>query len=216
MILSRHAGMTKEAAHTLLTLLHWMKYYVRTAYGVASEAFSNLHLLILGVMQGGGHSRCLWALTSSIMFDQMENTTGADFYSPHPQRGCQRIGEAFVDDTTLWILQMGLLLVTLINLMSISAQQWERLLFATGGALNLQKCFWYGIEWQFSPAGEPKMNKTHDDGPQITLTSGSNPTPTIIQRIKVTKGQRTLGVRLAPDGNEASEYAHRLDQATQI
>jgi hypothetical protein len=35
-----------------------------------------------------------------------------------------------------------------------------------------------------------------------------------IKRIEVSKGMRTLGVRLAPDGNDKDEYEYRLDEAT--
>jgi hypothetical protein len=52
------------------------------------------------------------------------------------------------------------------------------------------------------------------NGHQISLTSGSAfDTPEPIQRISITKGQRTLGVRLAPDGNDNDEYNYRIQQA---
>ena len=69
--------MSRPATQTLLTLLQRMKYYVRTAYGISHTAFSNLIDWILGVMQGAGHSCTLWALTSSVMFEKMEDTHGA-------------------------------------------------------------------------------------------------------------------------------------------
>jgi hypothetical protein len=101
--------------------------------------------------------------------------------------------------------------------MQRTAQRWERLLHTTGGALNLNKCFWYGMEWAFNKAGAPKMVPTTLNGPTIQLTSGSTPhLPETIQRISTQQGQRTLGVRLAPDGNDKDEFAHRLQQAKQM
>jgi hypothetical protein len=216
MIKIRHAGLPPAAAHLLLTLLFRMEYYVRTAYGVSSTAFSNFTDWILGVMQGSGHACCLWVLTSSVMLDQMDKTPGATFHSPHPHRSTQCTGEAFVDDTSLWLLRLGLPLLAAITLMQITAQRWERLLFATGGALNLNKCFWYGVEWTFTSTGAPKMISTMD-GPQISHSSGSsldNHEP--IQRISTSTGQRTLGVRLAPDGNDNDEYSYRTQQANKM
>jgi hypothetical protein len=102
-----------------------MAYHVRTAYRVSSQAFSNLINWILGIMQGSGHSCCLWALTSSVMLDQMDKTPGAEFHSPHPLRITKRTGEAFVDDTSLWLLRLGLALMAAIILMQITAQRWE-------------------------------------------------------------------------------------------
>ena len=215
-LISRRAGMTRAAAQTFLSILFNMEYYVRTAYGVASEGYSNLIKWLLGVMQGAGHSGGLWALTSSIMLDRMKTAVGAVFHSPYPHGvNCRRHGEAFVDDTTLWTLQRGLLFAVLIQMMRTTAQKWERLLYATGGALNLLKCFWYGIQWTFTDAGIPRMTKSTADDPNIQLTSGSDfQTYHTITRIEATKGMRTLGVRLAPDGNENEEYNHRLREAT--
>jgi hypothetical protein len=57
-MMSRRAGMPRPAAHVMIRLLLKMEYHVRTAYGVASVAFSNLNKLLLGIMQGAGHSVC--------------------------------------------------------------------------------------------------------------------------------------------------------------
>ena len=100
-----------------------MEHYVRTAYDVSSVAFSNMTKLLLGVMQGAGHSDTLWALTSSILLDIMDETQGAEFHSPYPnQLGCQQTGEGFVDDISFWILRMGLLFMALTTLMQQTAQ----------------------------------------------------------------------------------------------
>jgi hypothetical protein len=193
-----------------------MEYYVRTAYGESSEGYSNFTKWLLGVMQGAGHSGGLWALTSSIMLDTMKTAVSAVFHSPHPHEvSCHWHGEAFVDDTSLWALRRGLLFALLIQMMCTTAQKWERLLYVTGGALNLLKCFWYGIQWTFTDAGIPRMQKSKADDPVIHLTSGADfQTSHTITRIEVTKGMQTLGVRLAPDGNENKEYNHRMNEAT--
>jgi hypothetical protein len=117
-LMSRRAGMPRPAAHVLIRILHNMKFYVRTAYGVSTEAFSNLLDMVLGIMQGAGHSGSIWALTSSIILNTMEESTGAEFPSPYPnQPGCKRIGEAFVDDASLWKAQLGLFFLMLVTLM---------------------------------------------------------------------------------------------------
>jgi hypothetical protein len=78
-----------------------------------------------------------------MILDMMDETQGAEFHSPY-RPGCQRTGEAFVDDTAQWILRMGLMFMMLTTLMQQAAQRWARIIFTTGGALNLLKCFWYG------------------------------------------------------------------------
>jgi hypothetical protein len=123
-----------------------------------------------------------------------------------------------VDDTSLWILRLGLILVVAITLMQATAQHWEQLLYSTGGSLQLAKCFWYGISWTFTPTGKPTMVHTTDDGPPIQLTSGSSlADPQTIQHLPMNQGQRTLGIRLSPDGNNTHEFQYQLQQqATQM
>ena len=173
-----------------------MKFFVRTAYGVTDMAYSNLTKMLLGVMQGAGHSGALWALISSGLLDIMDKMTGATFHPPFPSKdSCQRPGEAFVDDTALWVLRLGLMFAMITAIMQQSAQKWAGLIFATGGALNLLKCFWYGVNWYFTDAGEPKMRKIQDDDQDITISPSDDPMKTqTVTRVEVTKGMRTLGV----------------------
>lgn len=114
--------MPRPAAQVFLSLLFRMEHYVQTAYDISSKAYSNIIDLILGVMQGAGHSGALWAITSSIMFELMEDTPGAIFHSPFPHRLIRRTGEAFVDDTTLWLLRLGQFLVAAAAMMRETAQ----------------------------------------------------------------------------------------------
>jgi hypothetical protein len=208
--------MPRAAANAFLNVLLFMTYFVQTAYGVASQGYSNLTQWLLGVMQGAGLSGALWALVSSIMLDQMKKADGAEFHSPYPTtESCRRNGEAFVDNTTLWTVRLGQFFLTLVDMMCKTAQRWEWLLYAMGGALNLMKCFWYGMQWSFTPSGVPYMEKIKEADPDIALSSGADFDTTYnIQRIETTKGMRTLGVPLAPDGNDLNEFKYRMDEAT--
>jgi hypothetical protein len=114
-------------------------------------------------------------------------------------------------------LNSQIFFMSLVNMMCKTAQRWERLLYATGGALNLLKCFWYGVQWSFTAAGVPRMEKIKDNDPAIALSSGADFNKMYnIQHIETTKGMRTLGVHLAPDGNDLDEFKYRMDEATMI
>jgi hypothetical protein len=100
--------------------------------------------------------------------------------------------------------------------MQTTAQRWERLLYATGGALNLAKCYWYEIEWTFMATGEAQMVST-TDGPTIIVTAGATPNkPEPLRHVSTSEGQRTLGICLAPDGNENMEHCYRIIQARKM
>ena len=103
---------------------------------------------------------------------------------------------------------------TLVSTMQRVAQTWERLLFASGGALALQKCFYYLVHWKWTPHGFPFLSSVTDiPTTLLQMTSGRSTSTTTIPRVESSIGKRTLGVRLAPDGSFTQEFAHRQEQA---
>jgi hypothetical protein len=75
-------------------------------------------------------------------------------------------GSSFVDDTGLGVMTNSATtseqnsnvedLNQVVQQLQTLAQHWERLLFTTGGALNLQKSFWYLLSWEWKN-GHPKL-----------------------------------------------------------
>jgi hypothetical protein len=78
-------------------------------------------------------------------------------------------GNAFVDDAGLGctatpaadIPMARRSTVAIVSNLQALAQQWERLLFSTGGALNLQKCFWYIVSWKWK-GSKPSLETALD------------------------------------------------------
>jgi hypothetical protein len=108
-----------------------------------------------------------------------------------------------------------------------SAQSWERLLFASGGALELTKCFAYIIYWELYPSELPQMLEPHeipnctpeDDHFRrpITLQYGNNSIdPHRLVTESPHRGRRALGARIAPGGNWDDVYAHRCQEAHEL
>ena len=64
----------------------------------------------------------------------------------------------FVDDkrqyTNDW---KSKLLLTVANKLQLVTQNWDRLLYTSGGKLELSKCAWYCISWKFNPGVTPKI-----------------------------------------------------------
>lgn len=74
------------------------------------------------------------------------------------------------------------------------AQQWERLLLSTGGAICLNNSFWYLISWQWSKAGSAKLCTIDKSPGVLQLTSSNDKDATItVPRIEATASYRTLG-----------------------
>ena len=81
------------------------------------------------------------------------------------------------------------------------AQYWEQLLFTTGGALALDKCFFVALQWKFE--NDTYKLLPHPVGDiSISLSSGDQyQEKTKIRQVNTNIGSRVLGVHLAPDGN---------------
>lgn len=74
------------------------------------------------------------------------------------------------------------------------AQVWERLLFlVSGGKLNLQKCSWYILRWEWDK-GRSILSSIRPTDPEIQLYHGNQvDTKYTIQRQELAKSTRMLG-----------------------
>jgi hypothetical protein len=220
MIVSARAGVNENAIRLKLMALQQMKYYMKTAYGTSSEYFCNTILRnVLGMLQGSTEVCPIWSLNSSVQLDVLhQEHPPAKFPSPRPEVHTERNGEAFVNDTMLWDTDEVATLEEVAAQMQNKAQTWEQLCNALGGALNLSKTFFYAVGWKFLKNAQPIMRKNADD-PDITikLTQGDDHMMAIpIKHVKTTKGKRTLGVCLTPDGRDTTEYQYCLQEAIKL
>lgn len=214
-IATRRVGLSPPTASTMLTILSQTKFHVRTAYGISTRSFQNTpNIPILGLLQGSAAVGAVWALNWSILFTCLDTLPQPRFISPSPNFYCARHGEGFVDDTTLWEVAQNIPFAMVVSRMKTKAQRWERLIWSSGGALNLDKCFIYLLDWTFTKTGEAKLKPLNILPYNVDLTAGADLNNSVpIHRVPPTKGMRTLGVRLAPDGSDTDEYSYRLGQA---
>jgi hypothetical protein len=94
----------------------------------------------------------------------------------------------------------------MIGKMQAVAQIWERILYSSGGALDLPKCFWCLIYWQWIN-GRPQMMPNVSTPGVIALMQGHVPNYTVIKWLEVWQAMQTLGVCAALDGNYRKEAA---------
>jgi hypothetical protein len=90
------------------------------------------------------------------------------------------------------------------------SQAWEKLLFCSGGALELSKCFYYLLHWKWSD-GLPQLltkNEILELIPPICLTSGLSLEQVAIAQKDVQEAHKTSGVFLAPSGQETAQIQY--------
>jgi hypothetical protein len=112
---------------------------------------------------------------------------------------------------------------TIVNMLQHDSQTWERLLWTSGGLLNLMKCLYYVVAWEFDYEGPDKMMTAANIHPPLKLTSRDNPPLSAIDHFNHDKAHRYLGDWLASNmqmktGNAAltetgRNFSHRLSSS---
>jgi hypothetical protein len=145
--------------------------------------------------------------------------TGMSFCSPDHSNSTARNNDAFVDDTTGGVndthLSTPLSPTELAARLQKQAQLWERLLFASGGRLELPKCFFYMIVWKWTD-GDATMMSVEELNASISLTCGSNPHPVPIAQKEVHTSHKTLGTQMNPTGTMTAETNRLKAKASTI
>jgi hypothetical protein len=131
---------------------------------------------------------------------------GSNFKSPISGKNIRFVGYAFVDDTDL--IQSTTNTISngtgVVMELQRALDLWEGGLHATGGAIVPEKSHWYlvdfhwtGSEWQYVPIR---------DSPATLSVRDINGDRKILKRLEPFEGATTLGVDIAADGNNLSQY----------
>jgi hypothetical protein len=85
------------------------------------------------------------------------------------------------------------------------SQHWERLLFSTGGALNLYKSHWYLLAWNWKQGKSSLITQTSNPL-DLLLTSGNTSTPSPIPRLNPNSSFKTLRMHISPSGSQSAQF----------
>jgi hypothetical protein len=130
-----------------------MKYLVKTAHGISNE-FYQVGALRLSPVWNGTRKWCIsfsMALTGVVMLTTLTILAplSKSFADPWGDILEERNADSFVDDTSNECndahLEMAMAFEELIAHAQACAQIWERILYSSGSALELKKCFWYMV-----------------------------------------------------------------------
>jgi hypothetical protein len=211
MIAALRLGMPRNAVRMHAQALAKMKYFVKTAHGI-SEAFyrSVKEFLLFGTGQGSGASPAVWLTLVVCLLSALSAiaTVAMAFTDPWQDIFDKRNADAFVDDSANGVSdahqEVPMSVTEIVGHLQNTAQTWERVLFSSGGSLNIPKCFWYLVYWEW-PQGRPLMMNSASAPGIVALTQGDSPVYSVVQRKETWDAMRTLGVRVAPDGNFTKE-----------
>lgn len=224
MLAARRCGMPIHAIRSHAKSLELMKYMVKTVHGVSSKSYAGTPFEpLFGTGQGSGASPAVWLTLVVLLLNTMERISPLrmSFASPDGINTHSRLVDAFVDDTALGFTDDGQIsLEDLVSRLEAVAQTWERLLHFSGGSLNLAKCSWFVMYWDWR-SGRPVLRAQEDSlSATVRLSCGGDNQKYPIKRQSLTKATRLLGVFQNPSGDfseliqvlkaKADSYAAKL------
>ncbi len=164
MLAARRCGMPEHSIRTHATCLQQMKYSVKTAHGISQDTYQGtLHSPLFGTGQGSGASPAVWLILVVTLMNTLDCIIPQrmQFSSPDSTLRHSRLIDAFVDDTSVGFTDQtgSASLADLTARLAHIAQRWEKLLFYSGGSLNLKKCSWYVLHWKWEK-GRPTLTTT--------------------------------------------------------
>ena len=208
-------GTSKPALICMFSTIQRLRHHIRTLFGDSQiSAGTDLWAVpISGIGQGNGAGPQIWAVVSTPILDMLRDAGfGASFKLAVSGNQVSFVGYSFVDDTDL--IQTGPTITStdldVIPLMQAALSLWETGLRATGGALVPEKSFWYLIDFRWR--GSTWRYAKYPTEPGSLSMPDNNQHEHSIKRLPADKAQRTLGVYLAPDGNNKAQLQILLEK----
>jgi hypothetical protein len=212
MLISRKYGLHRNVAAVCGKTLAEAHYKVKTMLGVSEEGYSHCEAHpIYGTGQGSRNSPTCWLLICSTLFDCFETQAyGASYESVDGDTTIRLFMAGFVDDNAGQVNLFGdnvpPLPETLLAMMQHDGQLWADILRESGGDLELPKCSYHFIFYDFLQSGTP-IHKSGRVGPELKLRDGNGNSVAIQWKSNFTS-HKTLGCHIEPRGNQEGTKEH--------
>jgi hypothetical protein len=215
MIISQYFGVKSSAAKMQATTLRKMQFRLHTSLGDSERYYCHSkETPVHGTGQGSCASPCIWLLISSILMDCLQELAGGmKMTNPGNTIMIQQWIDGFVDDMSLFSNLLGANENTndikmLHEKLSIDLTAWKELLEAYGGKLELEKCFYYTLNWKFNKLGDAIPTMIEEQRaicPQITVKDTTTNSEITIQQKETMEEHQTLGCKKTMIHNNAGQ-----------
>jgi hypothetical protein len=196
---------------------------VKTAFGLSNASYDyTADSPIHGPGQGskGGPASCS-TMTSALIEAMDRLAHGTTFLNPAQTIQYASTVKMFIDDASnltakflKWLHQPPTA-QEVTDLLAHDAQTWERLLWTSGGLLNLTKCLYYVSFWTFDLEGRGSLTP-QADLPQLLLTNGNSDIPVPVAHYNFDAAHSYLGNKMAPNFQMTAAYAQILNTSNQF
>ena len=205
-LVGRSFGINKDVIFVHAKTLEEAEFKLKISNKVTEASYKHcVKFPIHGTGQGSGNSPMIWCFISSKLFDcHNKNAYGMLFKSPNGEMIIRMSIIGFVDDSTCTTGgDPEKPIEDLIGKMKHDAQLWNDLLWCSGGKLELPKCGYHVIYYDFHDNGIPYLRHSYDQPVAIT---DANEKEIPIKAKTIFEPRKNLGHYKAPAGNCNTQY----------
>ncbi len=211
-------GLDSSISTFLARLMFVARRHVKTKHGVSKRHIrTTTEYPLFGIGQGNGGGPAIWLAHLTVMFTALAAVCqGFTMSCIQGLEYLRTVGTGYVDDVTLFVSidKNDPQTEHYVNKkLKYMASKWEKILYLTGGKLELTKCFWLPITWRWKN-GDPVLSSKTGRGSELRLRESESGEMVIIPRIKITLAEKRLGIRYSFDGSWKAEYRHWLQLST--
>jgi hypothetical protein len=185
---------------------------LKTGFGVSAFSHTTDAISrICGVGQGSKAGPASWAAVSSLLFEAQDLT----IHDPTQTLTHKRHSDGFVDDATEhhskmseWITKTPPVSTVFTGLRA-DAQIWKRLLWTSGGKLNIAKCKLCVLCWKFTEdVFGLLLSKAELQAPPLLPTEGAAGSSHEVAQLDLDDPFKTLGIHETIPGNQSAQIRH--------
>jgi hypothetical protein len=155
-------GLPLQLARLHSQTFHNIKYYIKHKLGIGSKPHSHRNPNpIYGVGQGSTDAPSRWGFVCDPLLEIFKEVANDAFiHSPLSDTETNHKIAGFVDDTTTLQIQHFTAMMYIILFLQRDTQTWERLLYTSGGKLEIQNCVFAIFEWTADHWGRPTLKQS--------------------------------------------------------
>ena len=202
---TRKNGLPYKAGEFLIKTTQSQKFFIKTKAGISHDYYTYSSTdKLWGLGQGISWAGVCWQFTATTIDTCLKDTSyTSTFTNPDNTLSTQQFLKFFIDDTTKMCNSPGQL--SLLHATQSNMQHHADIVHATGGALALDKCNYYLINYKFDNNMNPVEMKSHENPGTLQIICPTSNQLITIKRLEPNEEHKILGCYICPTNSHVKQ-----------